>query len=296
MRVGAYALRAPPRLRQGNIVLTTSLDGLWALQVLTGIEVLAPEMGLRPHLPSVEPKQAALQHPVAAELRAAGVIDDLGVVDSTVVEWLTVLSRRDVGLLIHFQMPGEDEPARALLARFAQWWVAMERSADIVRISGAGVTVNEGTASAALSEQIERLCGSNDPASLRPVTLDADAMRAAGTSQASLRTFFENQGLDHDQVHMLELAADPKRSAQASIVAIQSGVDSGRPTRTYIEQGAVTIVDTPEGRLVAEHICSAGTKWMIIAPGNNNNIAAAINHMMRRLPAEQEWFSYRKVV
>ena len=75
-----------------------------------------------------------------------------------------------------------------------------------------------------------------------------------------------------------------------------TGVETGRPTRTYIEQGAVTIIDTPEGRLVAEHVCSAGKKWMIIAPGNNNNIAAAINHMMRRLPAEQEWYSYRKVV
>ena len=35
-------------------MLTTTIDGLWVLQVLTGIEVLAPEMGLRPILPSVE--------------------------------------------------------------------------------------------------------------------------------------------------------------------------------------------------------------------------------------------------
>lgn len=48
------------------------LEGLWVLQVLTGIEVTAPEMGLRPHLPSVEPKHKALAHPVTAELRAAG--------------------------------------------------------------------------------------------------------------------------------------------------------------------------------------------------------------------------------
>lgn len=277
-------------------MLTTTLDGLWALQVLTGIEVLAPEMGLRPHLPSVEPKRVALDHPVAAELRAAGVIDDLGNVDSTVVEWLTVLSRRDIGLLVHFRIPGDDDGARALLARFAQWWVAMERSADLVRISGAGITANEATASAALSAQIERLCGEHEPASLRPVTVDADAMRAGANSQDGLHTFFARQGLEPDQVHMLELAADPDRSAQASIVAIQSGVDTGWPTRTYIDQGAVTIIDTPEGRLVAEHVCSGGKNWMIIAPGNNNNIAAAINHMMRRLPADQEWHSYRKVV
>ena len=277
-------------------MLTTTLDGLWALQVLTGIEVLAPEMGLRPHLPSVEPKRLALEHPVTAELRAVGVVDESDAVDGTVLEWLTVLSRRDIGLLIHFRVPGDDEPARVLLARFAQWWVAMERSGDLVRISGAGTASNEGTASAALNAQIERLCGSNAPAALRPVTLDADAMRAAATNQESLHTFFGGQGLEADQLHMLELATDPERSAQASIVAIQSGVDTGRPTRTYIEQGAVTIIDTPVGRLVAEHVSSAGKKWMIIAPGTKSNIGSAINHMVRRLPADQKWYSHRKVV
>jgi hypothetical protein len=277
-------------------VLTTTLDGLWVLQVLTGIEVLAPEMGLRPHLPSVEPKRLALEHPVTAELRAAGVIDESGDVDSTVLEWLTVLSRRDIGLLMQFRTPDEDEPPRVLLARFAQWWVAMERSADLVRISGAGTCSTEGTADAALNAQIERLCGTCAPAALRPVTLDADAMRAVATSQETLRAFLDSQGLQPDQLHMLVLAADPERSAQASIVAVQSGVDTGRPTRTYIEQSAVTIIDTPEGRLVAEYVSSAGKKWMIVAPGTKSHIASAINQMARRLPARQEWYSYRKVV
>ncbi|GBG41001.1 ESX secretion-associated protein EspG [Mycobacterium montefiorense] len=277
-------------------MLTTSLDGLWVLQVLTGIEVLAPEMGLRPHLPSVEPKHKALDHPVAAELRAAGAIDETDSVDGTIVEWLTVLSRRDIALLVHFRLPNDDETTRALLARFAHWWVAIERSGDLVRISGAGITSNEGTATAALNSQIERLCGAIDPAPLRPVTLDADAMRAAATDEGSLHEFLGKQGLDADQVHLLKLATDPARSAQASIVAMQSGVDSGGPTRTYIEPGAVTIIDTPEGRLVAEHVSSGAKKWMIIAPGTKNNIGSAINHMVRRLPADQEWHSYRKVV
>ena len=283
-------------------MLTTTVDGLWALQVLTGIEVVAPELGLRPHLPSVEPKQLALAHPVTAELRAAGVIDgsDVGstVVDSTVVEWLTVLSRRDIALLIQFGSPGDTsgEPARVLLARFAQWWVAMERSADLLRISGAGTAVTEGAASAALNAQIERLCGTNVPAPLRPVTLDADALQTAATSREALHRFLNSQALEADQVQMLALAADPERSAQASIVAIQSGVDTGRPTRAYVEPSAVTIIDTPEGRLVAEHTYTSGKKWMIIAPGTKSNVAAALNHLVRRLPADQEWYSYRKVV
>ena len=277
-------------------MLTTSLDGLWVLQVLTGIEVLAPEMGLRPHLPSVEPKHKALAHPVAAELRAAGAIDETDSVDGAIVEWLTVLSRREVGLLMHFRLSGDGEPARALLARFAQWWVVMERSGDLIRISGAGIANNEGTASAAINAQIERLCGASDPAPLRPVTLDADAMRVGATDQRSLHEFLGSQGLEADQVHMLKLATDPVSSAQASIVALQTGIDNGSPTRTYIDPGAVAIIDTPEGRLVSEQVSSGAKNWMIVAPGTKANIGAAINHMVRRLPADQEWHSHRKVV
>ena len=79
-------------------------------------------------------------------------------------------------------------------------------------------------------------------------------------------------------------------------MALQSGVAGARSQRTHIEASAVTIIDTPEGRLVAEDVQSAGKTWMIIAPGAKSNIAAAINHMVRRLPAHQEWHSYRKVV
>ena len=264
-------------------MLTTTVDGLWALQVLTGIEVLAAELGLRPHLPSVEPKRLALEHPVTAELRAVGVIDGSGTVDSTVVEWLTVLSRRDIALLVQFGTPEADETARVLLARFAQWWAAIERSADLVRISGAGTASSECAASAALSTQIERLCGTKAPAALRPVTVDADAMQTAATSREALRRFLDTQGLEADQVQMLVLAADPERSAQASIVAIQSGVETGRPSRAYVEPSVVTIIDTPQGRLVAEHLRGGpgGKKWMIIAPGTRSNVAAALNRLVR---------------
>jgi EspG family len=277
-------------------VLTTTLDGLWALQVLTGIESLAPELGLRPHLPSVESKQLALEHPVTAELRAAGVINESNAVDSIVLEWLTVLSRRDIALFIQIRTPGEGEPARVLLARFAQWWVAMERSASLVRISGAGTASAEGAASGVINAQIDRLCGEDIPARLRPVTLDAEVMRAASTSPESLSMFLADQRLEADQIRTLTLAADPCRSAQASIVAIQSGVATAQSRRTHIEQTAVTIIDTPDGRLVAENVISSGKKWVIIAAGTKSNIATAINSMLRRLPADEEWYSYRKIL
>jgi hypothetical protein len=278
-------------------MLTTTIDGLWVLQVLAGIEVLAPELGLRPILPSFETAQKALGHPIAAELRAEGVIDEAGTVDAVVVEWMTVLARRDMALLIHVRNPETGEqPAMALLARFAQWWVVIERSEELVRIGGAGTASAEGAANAVLFAQIERLCGTDTPAPLRPVTLDVDALKSGVNSQDTLKKFLASQQLDADQLRMMMLAADPTRSTQSSIVALQSGVETGRPTRTHIERSVVTIIDSPEGRLVAEHVPSAGKNWMVIAPGTASNIATAVNQMVRRLPANEEWFSYRKVV
>lgn len=46
-------------------MLTTTIDGLWVLQILAGIEMLTPELALRPTLPDVETAQMALAHPVA---------------------------------------------------------------------------------------------------------------------------------------------------------------------------------------------------------------------------------------
>ncbi|WP_313673456.1 ESX secretion-associated protein EspG [Mycolicibacterium sp.] len=280
-------------------MLTTTLDGLWVLQVLTGIEVLAPELGLRPHLPSVESTQMALGHPIAGELIDAGVIDAAGSVDETVLEWLTVLSRRDIVLLLYVQTPtaaeAPNEPERVLLARFAQWWVSLERNGIQVRLSGIGTATTEQSAGMLINSQIERLCGQMSPAALKPVTIDVAELLAAVRDPASLRSYLVEQRFDGEQVGTLMLAADKRRSAQASVVAIQSGMPTG-PARMQIQPGAVTIIDTPQGRLVSEHVTRGGKTWMIVSPGSSANIASAVLTMMRNLPAHEDWFSYRKVV
>lgn len=276
-------------------MLTTSLDGLWVLQVLTGIEVLAPELGLRPHLPSVETPEMALGHPATTELREAGVIDATGTVDDTVIEWLTVLSRRDVALLLCVQTPACREPERILVARFSQWWVSVERCGDLVRLSAAGTATSEQAAALLISEQIQRLCGPMSPAVLKPATINATEILETVKDAASLRAFLVSKRFDSDQVAILTLAADPKRSAQASLVAIQAG--AGRaPTRAHIDSCAVTVIDTPQGRLVSEHVTRGGKTWMIASPGSDANISSAVVSMLRNLPAQEQWYSKRKAV
>lgn len=277
-------------------MLTTTLDGLWVLQVLTGIEVLAPEMGLRPHLPSIESSAIALAHPVASELRTVGAIAEDGSVDTTVLEWMTVLSRRDAALLFHTRTPGDREtPQRILLARFAQWWVALERRGIEVRISGVGTATTESSAGGLIHSLLARLCGRTSPACLRPVCLPLDELLEEVGDAGRVRAVLFDARLDADQLAALTLAADSERSPQTSIVAIQSGV-SGAPTRTHIGPGCVTVIDTARGRLVSEQISHGGSSWLMVSPGSGDTIAAAVQGMLRRLPAEKDWYSIRKAV
>jgi len=266
-------------------MLTTTVDGLWVLQVLSGIEVVAPELGLRPHLPSVETSEMALRHPIAAELQSAGVITVEGTVDEPVVEWLTVLSRRDGALLLYAQSPASpSQPERVLLARFRQWWVALEQHGQIVRLSGVGIATTQHSVGELIYTEIQRLCGELPPARVRPVTVDAAELLAGVRDQASLRTFLLAQKLDPDQCGLLMQASEPGISAQISIVT------------SPVDAGTVTIIDSPQGRLVSERITRDGKTWMVVSPGSARQISSAVQRLMRCLPAGHVPYPHRKVV
>lgn len=91
------------------------------------------------------------------------------------------------------------------------------------------------------------------------------------------------------------LAVDGERSAQFSLVALQSG-GAGRPADARIGSATVTIIDTPQGRLLSEHAYRGGRTWMIVGPASSSGIAAAVQRMLRRLPARDDWHCYRKVI
>lgn len=258
-------------------MLTTTLDGLWVLQALSGAEVLAPELGLRPYLPSAETPAMALAHPAAGELRQAGVITAAGVVDRPVLEWLAVLARREVAVLVHVQKAGTAANLeRVLLAGFSDWWVTLERCGSIVRVSG--MATPSGGGAAAVTALVDRLLGQTDPHPIRPATLDVADLIADVRDPESLLRWMIRQRLDPDQIAALSVAADPGRSAQASLVAIGSG------PRRNIDAGAVTIIDGPDGRLLCEHVTRGGTRWMVVGPGSPAAIGAAVRAMLARLP------------
>ncbi|WP_374023822.1 ESX secretion-associated protein EspG [Mycobacterium sp. HNNTM2301] len=276
-------------------MLTTTVDGLWVLQAVTGVEQTCPELGLRPLLPRLDTPERALSHPIADELRAAGALDEAGGVDPMIREWLTVLLRRDLALLVNIGVPGR-EPTRASICRFASWWVVLERHAELIRLYPAGTANDEGGASDLVVGQVERLCGVAEVAPLKPVTLDTEQLLASVRDAASLRTFLLSQNLDVDQLQIVTMAADPARSAHAAIVGLQAGVGPDEMARIAVGDSTVSIIDTPAGRVCVENVISGQRRYQIVSPGSRSDISGAVQRLIRRLPAGDEWYSYRRVV
>lgn len=276
-------------------MLTTTVDGLWVLQAVTGVEQTCPELGLRPLLPRLDTPERALRHPVVAELQAAGALDDAGNVDPMIREWLTVLLRRDLGLLVTITVPGR-EATRAAISRFASWWVVLERHGDLVRLYPAGTASNESGASDLVVGQVERLCGVAEVAPLKPVTLDTEQLLASVRDAASLRTFLLSQNLDVDQLQIVTMAADPARSAHAAIVGLQAGVGPDEMARIAVGDSTVSLIDTPAGRVCVENVISGQRRYQILSPGSRSDISGAVQRLIRRLPAGEDWYSYRRVV
>jgi hypothetical protein len=276
-------------------VLTTTVDGLWVLQAVTGVEQLCPELGLRPLLPKLETPEYVLRHPVVPELVACGALDEAGNADPMIREWLTVLLRRDLGLLLNINVPGR-EPTRAAICRFATWWVVLERHAELVRLYPAGTAGDEGAATELLVGQVERLCGVAEAAPLKPVTVETDDLLESVHDAASLKSFLLRHNLDVDQLHIVTMAADPARSASAAIVAVQAGAGPDKTARFAIGESAVSIVDTPAGRLCVEGVTSGGRRYQVITPGSRTDIGSALRRLIGNLPAGDEWYSYRRVV
>jgi EspG family len=276
-------------------VLTTTVDGLWVLQAVTGVEQLCPELGLRPLLPKLETPEFALRHPVVHELVACGALDEAGNADPMIREWMTVLLRRDLGLLLHINVPGRD-PTRAAICRFASWWVVLERHNDLVRLYPAGTARDEAGATELVVGQVERLCGVAEAAPLRPVTVETEDLLESVHDAASLKTFLIRQNLDVDQLHIVTMATDPARSASAAIVALQAGAGPDKTARLAIGESAVAIVDTAAGRLCVEGVTSGGRRYQVISPGSRTDIGSAVRRLIGNLPAGDEWYSYRRVV
>src|SRR6516162_5315504 len=101
-------------------MLSTSVECVWVLQALLGVEQMPAALHLKPFIPSahgdliVETTEG--RRPLAStaqyhSLVQAGVIDERGQVDGAVRDWMTVLGRPDREVVLVIRRP--DQPATA---------------------------------------------------------------------------------------------------------------------------------------------------------------------------------------
>lgn len=95
---------------------------------------------------------------------------------------------------------------------------------------------------------------------------------------------------------MVTMAADPTRSAHATLVALQAGVGPEKSARILVGDSTVAIVDTAAGRICVESVTSGQRRYQVLSPGSRSDIGGAVQRLIRRLPAGDEWYSYRRVV
>ncbi|SKO34794.1 Putative ESX-2 secretion-associated protein EspG2 [Mycobacteroides abscessus subsp. abscessus] len=274
--------------------LTTTLDGLWALQVFAGVERVCPELGLRPHDKRSETPRVAKSLDVVSELineKAVTAHGDGFLVDKPILNWLTVLSRREVALVMLIQQPGEntDLPERVALCRRGKWWVSLAIYGNAtVRIKPMGIATTHDDASTLIRRELEAICGTNEPAKFKPLTVSTSRLRACKNERDVERLVIE-AGADVDQLRAGLALSRSGQSAQASLCAFQQR----QKTVPTVSPLFVTIADTDRGRLMIKNVISGGQQWTILAPGISKSINSAIIELLKSLPANEEWHNAR---
>jgi hypothetical protein len=274
--------------------LMTTLDGLWALQVFAGIERVCPELGLRPHDRRSETARLAQSLEVMSELineKAVTVRGGNFVVDKPILNWLTVLSRREVALLVLIQQPGgnTDLPDRVALCRRGKWWVSLAIYGNaMVAIKPMGIATTHVEASRLVRRELDAICGVNEPAKFRPLTVATAGLRACRQERDVERLVIE-AGADVDQLRAGLALSRSGRSAQASICAFQQGQKTVPTVSTLF----VTVADTERGRMMIKNVISGGQQWTILAPGLTESINSAVVELLKSLPANKDWHNAR---
>jgi hypothetical protein len=265
-------------------VLTTSVEGLWVLQALLGVESMPVALHLKPFIPSahgslivetdagrVPLAQTAQYH----SLVAAGVIDEAGRVDEVVRDWMKVLGRPDREVVLVIRRPSglttdDDAPTvceRVMVICLHRRWMAMAaRDGSEVVIGGVGEAEDP-------DRQIELMCrvlvpafGESAAADIDGVNVEMDVLlaamgAAAPSGREAISAALAKVGLPPREVEVVTAATRLDESAMAVVSLIDHGLDIHPHPRV------LTVADTDFGRISFTTMTGAdGKQWMSIWP------------------------------
>lgn len=268
-----------PALQQGRpvpvSVLETTCEGVWLLQALCGVETLPAALMLRPYVSAAGPP---VGHPGVAILRDAGVLLDEHTVHPRVADWIEVLGAPDI-VLCGGILRGQ-ENLQLAVARRDDLHVAASRHDD-------NVTIEELGQVGSLRELVGRilpLCGAPvEPGDFEPLTVPSaaliDSLVQVVRGEATAAVALGGLGLSARQRRVLMRAADQPLT-ELSLVVVQH---DGRGD--HFSNGAVTVIDTAEGRIVTGPARNEdGTWWTHISPGTSDAVARSLRALVATLP------------
>jgi hypothetical protein len=266
-------------------MLTTTVEGLWVLQALLGVESMPVALHLKPFIPSahgslivqttaghVPLNQTAEYH----SLVQAGVIDDRGQVDDVVRDWMKVLGRPDRQVILAIRRPSgqrndDDMPTvheRVMVVCLHRRWMAMAaRDGREVVVGGVGESEDP-------ARQIELMCrvlvpafGEAIAADIEGANVELDTVQtaleaAAPAGRDAISAALARVGLPPHEVEVVTAATRLDESAMAVVSLVDHGsIDFHAHPRV------LTVADTEYGRISFTTTSGAdGKRWVSIWP------------------------------
>jgi len=264
-------------------MLTTTVECVWALQALLGVERMPTALRCKPFIPSAHGdlivETTAGRRPLADtaqyhDLVAAGVIDERGQVDAAVRDWMTVLGRPQREVVLTIRRPGQPGTAesgptvherRMVVCRHGRFLAMAARDGEQMVIGGVGE-------SGETDRQIELICGvllpalgDHPPADIEGINVPKEllvaAIARAGANAEAVTEALRRAGVGPWEVEVISAATALDSSAMA-VVAVVDHCPDIRP-----HPRVLTVADTDYGRISFTTTTGAdGSEWLSIFP------------------------------
>ncbi len=264
-------------------MLTTSVDCVWALQALLGLERMPTPLRLKPFIPSAhgdlvvettqgrQPLQATAQY---HDLVGVGVIDGSGRVDDAVRDWMTVLSRAEREVMLTIRRPGAPATDTAgptvhervlVVCRYQRFLAMAARDGEEMVIGGVGEAEDTAGQIDAICNIIIPALGEHPPADIDGINLPKDylqrEMDAAAGSPDGVAAALRQAGLGPWEVEVVAAATQLDKSAMAVVAVIDHGA------QLRVHPRVLTVADSDYGRIsFTTTVGGDGTEWLSIWP------------------------------
>ncbi|MBE1551790.1 hypothetical protein GGC64_005877 [Mycobacterium sp. OAS707] len=271
-------------------MLQTSVEGIWVLQALVGVESMPVALQLKPYIPSAHGdlivETTAGRQPIARtaqyqSLVEAGVIDERGAVDPIVADWMTVLGRPEREVVLRIRRP--DGPATEtagptvaervmVICRHRRFLAMAARDGGDMVIGGVGEAEETDKQIAHMCRMLLPAFGEHPPADIEGFNVPKDLLTsavhaAAGKGPEAMAAALRSLGLGPWEVEVLQAASGLDTSAMAVVIVIDH-VPEMRP-----HPRVLTVADTEYGRISLSTTTAAdGREWMAVFPATPTSL------------------------